>query len=207
MSEDQLKPSIDSSARTLRDVNAIKEFKSKLIDGSDNQIGLVQVLDMLIKGYGAMIKSITDFMALSFDTEDKRKEAREVLLRGKLRFTEAELRGVRARCSYIKEIYNHFLDGWFKEKKLENNQLEELRALFLVKLGIDDDFVREVVGVSDALRTASEDIYPLFKDGDFKQAKRKVEEFSQRVEPSLQNMSDQWKELESLVDDFRENIK
>ena len=195
MPEDQLEQSINNSANTLRDVNAIKEFKSQLIDGSDSQLGLAEVLNMLIESYGTLINSLSDFMGLLFSPDDERKKARTVLLRAKMGLTEAKLRGAHARCSYIDDIYEDFLRDWFDSKKLENKQLEGLKALFLDKLSHDSGFVREVEDVSDALRTASEDIYPLFEAGDFKQASRKVEEFSQRVKPLLQKISDEWKKL------------
>jgi hypothetical protein len=207
MSQDLLKPSIDGSAETLRDVNSIKELESKLLDGSDNQYGLVKVLEMLDTSYNTIIKSLKDFMGLSFGTEDDRKQAKGILLDGKMGITEAQLKGARSRCRIIERIYHDFLRDWFNSKKLEAEQSKALNALFQDKLAHDDFFVLEMESVGDALRNASADVYPLFIGGDFAQASRKVEEFSQKVDPSLNKLSDEWKKLASLEADFRENLK
>jgi hypothetical protein len=179
---------------------------SRLLDGSDNQYGLVKVLEMLDTSYKMLIKSLNDFMGISFDSDDERKQAKKILLDGKMGIIEAQLEGARSRCAIIKDIYKDFLRDWFNSKKLEAAQSEVLHALFYDKLVHDGLFVMEMAIVGDTLRKASMDISPIVISGDFVRASRKIEEFSQEVDDSLTKLSDEWQKLASLEADFRQNL-
>jgi hypothetical protein len=160
-------------------VGIIKVLKAKLVRQPDPALDqlttvldeLTTVLDEISKIFGIMNTEITNYLALWFDPSDPRslQEGNSTLISIEGGSVKVEMSKTRGRCSKITNIYNKFLNPWFK-RILNPDEQKMMLQLFRQLDEFDGIMVRTIEELSDWLTVKARETLDLLDKGRYQEA-------------------------------------
>lgn len=196
-------------AELIKDLGIFDKLKNKLIAQPDIAgKHLAEVLGELVKTFEAIDIELVNYLGIWFDPTNPAQRATE--RRKLLEFTgdrvKVRMNQARGHCHKIANIYETYLDKWFK-RVLNANEYYSMDSLF-EKLGSSDDsLIYRINRLSDWLKNNANEILNLLDENNYALANEKIRKDRLEVDPQREKLAKIIDKMQKLQAKFVEITK
>jgi hypothetical protein len=185
-------------------VGIIKVLKAKMVKQPDPALDqLNTVLDEISKIFEIMNTQITNYLALWFDPSDSKsfQDGKSVLTSIEGGSVKVEMSKTRGRCSKITNIYDKFLNPWFK-RIFDTEEQAMMSQLFKQLDQFDGVMVSAIEELAAWLTEKAKETLDLVNEGKYQEANEFIKSNRKQIQPIRLIISDRIQDLYRLQAEF-----
>jgi len=194
--------SLSKGIDLLKETGMLEKVKNKLVSNPDAAASkLALVLTALGSTYQIVDDTLVRFAAMSFEDQEARRDALELLNKARGGGLKAAMMEARAHCHKIWYIYERYLKGWFTNV-LRKREQEDVEDLFIKLSRSDDSWVEMLGSIATNLQRASDEMISALEHDDVARAVTLQRDLRREFRTQQTRLSEGLLELQTLKQGF-----